>query len=142
MSRKRSSTTSNIDNPRLELAKALNNFCSKIDALDKTYEGIKAVTKDTLTEFDLEIEAKKQEIDRLAETDEHDRKRRKTEADLEIAEYRYDAATRILDAREEVAIPATVLKEMKERLANMSEERQVELEKALSAERASAKAAI
>jgi len=142
MSRKRSSTTSSTDNPRLEMAKAVNLFCSKIDALEKAYEGIKAVTKETLTEFDLEIEAKKQEMDRLEEQDSHDRKRRKTEADLELAEYRYEAATKVLDDRGEVAIPAKVLKEMQERLANTAAEREAELNKAVTTEKASARAAL
>lgn len=142
MSRKRTNTTSSVDNPRLEMAKAINLFCTKIDALDKAYESIKAVTKETLTEFDLEIEAKKMEIDRLEEQDSHDRKRRKTEADLELAEYRYDAAINILDERGEVAIPDQVLKEMKDRLAHITEERDAELQKAIAAEKGAAQAAL
>jgi hypothetical protein len=124
------------------MAKAINLFCTKIDALDKAYESIKAVTKETLTEFDLEIEAKKMEIDRLEEQDSHDRKRRKTEADLELAEYRYDAAINILDERGEVAIPDQVLKEMKDRLAHITEERDAELQKAIAAEKGAAQAAL
>lgn len=139
---KRTSTTASTDNPRLELAKALNLFGSKVDALDKAYEAIKAVTKDTLTEFDLEIEAKKTELDRLEEQDEHDRKRRKTEADLEIAEYRYEAATRILDERGEVAIPSQVLKELRERLAKITEERDADVAKAVAAEKSASQAAL
>lgn len=140
--RKRTSTTASTDNPRLEMAKALNLFCVKVEALDKAYEGIKAVTKDTLTEFDLEIEAKKQELDRMEEQDNHDRKRRKTEADLEIAEYRYDAAIKILNERGEVAIPSQVLKELKERLQKVTDEREAELQKAVAAEKAAGQAAL
>jgi len=140
MSRKRPS--SSTDNPRLELAKALNTFGVKIEALDKAYEGIKSVTKDTLTEFDLEIEAKKQELDRMAEQDEHDRKRRKTEADLEIAEYRYEAASRILGERKEVAIPASILTEMKERLAKLTTDQESQVREAIAREKTSAKIAL
>lgn len=141
MSRKRTSATS-TDNPRLELAKALNLFGAKVDALTKAFDGIQTVTKETLVEFDLEIEAKKQEIDRMEEQDQHDKKRRKTEADLELAEYCYDAAIRIIDGRGEVAIPAAVLKEMKDRLAKMTAEREAELTNAIAAEKASGQAAL
>ena len=142
MSRKRSSTTSSTDNPRLEMAKAVNLFCSKIDALEKAYECIKGVTKETLTEFDLEIEAKKQEMDRLEEQDVYDRKRRKTEADLDLAEYRYEAAIKILDDRGEVAIPAKVLKEMQERLSKTTADSEAEMSKAIATEKALARAAL
>uniref|UniRef100_A0A6C0BPH2 Uncharacterized protein n=1 Tax=viral metagenome TaxID=1070528 RepID=A0A6C0BPH2_9ZZZZ len=138
----KSTSTTSTDNPRLELAKALNQFATKVDALEKAYEGIKTVTKDTLTEFDLEIEAKKQELDRLEEQDSHDRKRRKTEADLEIAEHRYNSAVKILEERNEVSIPSTVLEEMKQRLQTLTSQRESEMEKLATAEKAKAKKAL
>lgn len=141
-----STSTSGTDsaqaNPRLEMAKALNAYCAKQEALEKAYEAIRAVTKDTLTEFDLEIEAKKQEIERLGEDDLHLRKRLKTETDLYIAEYRYEAATKILEDRGEVPIPTAVLKEMKERLASLSTKREEELQQAVDAEKAKGIAAL
>ena len=138
MSRKRKEP----ENPRLEMAKAINNFCVKVESLDKAYEQIKNVTKDTLTEFDLEIEAKKQEIERLTEEDAHSRKRLKTETDLFIAEYRYDAAKKILAERDEVAIPEQVLNEMKDRLSKLTTERDAQVEAAVAAERQRGEAAL
>ena len=144
MSRKRAATSEKgvHKNPRLELAKALNQFVSAVGNLTKTYEGIKAVTKETLTDFDLQIEAKKQEIDRMVEQDEHNRKRRKTEADLEIAEYRYEAAKGILQGRSEVAISSHELQQLKDKLFCMEKTHENDMQKAVSDAKAKAKATL
>lgn len=128
--------------PRLELAKAIHALTQKMDGFDKAAEALTAFTKDTLVEFDLQIEAKNEELARLSQENEHTQKRLKTETSLFLAEFRYEGAKKILAERGEVAVPVADHETMKASLARLTAERDKDLEAATAAEKARGRAAL
>lgn len=134
-----STTTSN---PRLELAKAINGLSQKMEAFGKAAEGLASFTKETLVEFDLEIQAKNEDLARLAEETEHARKRNKTETELFLAEHRYNGAVEILAARQEVPISLSDLNQMKANLTRLTSEREKEIQEIIAREKKSSEASL
>lgn len=129
-------------NPRLELARAVNGLSQKMEAFSKTAEQLAAFTKDSLVEFDMQIQAKSEELNRLQEETEHTQKRMKTETNLFLAEYRYDGAKKILAERGEVPIASQELTELRSNVQRLSSERDKEIEAAIKTEKARSEAAL
>lgn len=138
------STSANADvsNPRLELARAVNGLSQKMEAFGKTAEQLANFTKDSLVEFDMQIQAKSEELNRLQEETEHTQKRMKTETNLFLAEYRYEGAKKILAERGEVPISSAELSELRANLQRLSAERDKEIEAAIKTEKARSEAAL
>lgn len=134
--------TSATSNPRLELAKAIHGLSQKMEAFGKAAEGLASFTKETLVEFDLEIQAKNEDLARLAEETEHARKRNKTETELYLAEHRYNGAVEILAARDEVPISQAELTQMKASLARLTSEREKEIQDVIAKEKKHSEAAL
>lgn len=137
-----SSSTCSSDNPRLELAKAIHALTQKMDGFDKAAEALTSFTKDTLVEFDLQIEAKNEELARLSEENEHTQKRLRTETSLFLAEHRYEGAKKILAERNEVAVLIADYDALKANLARITAEREKELETAIKTEKERGRAAL
>jgi len=138
-------TATNADgtsNPRLELARAVNGLSQKMEAFSKTAEQLAAFTKDSLVEFDMQIQAKSEELNRLQEETEHTQKRMKTETNLFLAEYRYDGAKKILAERGEVPIASQELADLRTNLQRLSSERDKEIDAAIKTEKARSDAAL
>ncbi len=139
-SRKRSESTKTTQegqevNPRLELAKSIHALTQKMDAFNKAQESLTAFTKDHLVEFDMQIEAKKEDLKRLTEEHEHSRKRGRTETDLFLQEYNYTGAKKILSERGEVPISSAELETMKANLTRLTQEREKDIDETIKREK-------
>ena len=146
-SRKRTASSatpeaSTPSNPRLELAKAINGLTQKMEAFGKAAEGLASYSKETLVDFDLQIQAKNEELARLAEETEHARKRNKTETELYLAEFRYNGAKTILAERGEVPIAQSDLDNMRSNLTRLTSERDKEMQDVIAKEKRHAEAAL
>lgn len=138
-------TSTNADgtvNPRLELARAVNGLSQKMEAFTKTTEQLAAFTKDSLVEFDMQIQAKNEELNRLQEENEHTMKRLKTETNLFLAEYRYDGAKKILAERGEVPISSQELADLRANVQRLTSERDKDIEAVVKTEKARAEASL
>lgn len=131
----KSSSSDNEQNPRLELAKAINGMTQKMEGFNKAAEGLAAFTKDQLVEFDMQIEARKEELKRLSEDYEHSRKRGRTETELFLQEYRYEGAKKILAERGEVPIASSDLEGMRNTLTRLTTEREKEIDEVVKREK-------
>ncbi len=129
-------------NPRLELAKAINALSQKMEAFGKAAEGLASFTKDTLVEFDLQIQAKNEDLARLAEENDHTQKRLKTETTLFLAEFRYDGAKKVLSERNEMPVSVADYEQMKATLTRLTAEREKDVESAVKHEKERARAAL
>jgi hypothetical protein len=129
-------------NPRLELAKAINALSQKMEAFGKAAEGLASFTKDTLVEFDLQIQAKNEDLARLAEENDHTQKRLKTETTLFLAEFRYDGAKKVLSERNETPVPIADYEQMKATLTRLTAEREKDVENAVKVEKERARASL
>lgn len=108
-------------NPRLELSKAINTLVTKQDAFTKAYENLQNFSQETLKNLDLEIEAKNTELKELELDAENTKKNLKIETDQYIAEYRYEAAKKILEERNEMAIDVDEYEKLKDEVDTMKE---------------------
>jgi HAMP domain-containing protein len=106
-----------------------------MDGFEKAAEALTQYTKDTLVQFDLEIEAKKEELNRLNEEYQHSLTKLKTETDLTLAAYRYEGARKILSERNEVPISADELSALRANVARLTSERDKEVQNAIKNER-------
>ena len=136
------STGSDNSNPRLELAKAINAITQKMDGFEKAAEALKAHTKDTLVDFDMQIQAKNEELNRLTEEMEHAKKRGKTETELFLQEFRYEGAKKIVGDRHETPVPVTEYEQMKQTIARLTADRDKEIEAATKAEKDRSRSAL
>lgn len=137
-----SSASAQEANPRLELAKAINAITQKMEGFEKAAEALKAHTKDTLVDFDMQIQAKNEDLNRLTEEMEHAKKRGKTETELFLQEFRYEGAKKIIAERHETTVPTVEYEQMKATIAKLTAERDKEIEAATKAERDRSKAAM
>lgn len=124
-------------NPRLELAKAIHTLTQKMEAFTKGAEGLASFTKDHLVEFDIQLEAKRSELEALALQYEQAKKRGRTEIDLYLAEERYEGAKKILVDRDEVPVATSELDKMRTNLKTLAETREKELADAIAKKKAS-----
>ena len=89
---------------RLELAKAISNICSKTEAFVTATENFKNFSKDALVKLDLDIEAKRLELDDLRKQIEHSIKNGKIDVDVALREYKREGAVNMLKEMNETAI--------------------------------------
>lgn len=137
-----SSSDNSRSNPRLELAKALNTLSDRQDAFTKAISALEQFKKDELVRFDLELDAKQEELKQLEEEFQHKLKNKQIETDQQIAEYKYTAALNILRERNETTIVTTELEKMKEELNHLRSDLSKRITEAVEAERADSKRAI
>ncbi len=98
---------------RLELAKAISNVASKVDAFVSAVDVFKSFSKDSLVKLDLDIEAKRFELDDLKKEIEHKVRNGKIDIDVALKEYRRDGAVEMLKALHEAVIPEKELEMLK-----------------------------
>ncbi len=136
--------TSSRTNPRLEFSKAINSLTTKQDAFVKAIEALEQFKKEELVKFDLELEAKQDELKLLDEEFKHKLKNKQIECDQQFAEYSYKAAMELLKERDESSISNSELQRMREELSHLrgdvakkisdaTESEKVESKRALSA---------
>lgn len=111
-----------IVSERLELAKAISNVSSKAETFVNAIEHFKTFTKDVLVKLDLDIEAKRLELDDLKKEIENNIKNGKIDIDVALREYKREGAIAMLKEMKETVISDKELgalqKELNELRAN------------------------
>jgi polyhydroxyalkanoate synthesis regulator phasin len=137
MSRK---TTSNTrENPKLLLSKAINALATKQDAFIKAVESMEELKREEIVKYDLEIEAKQEELDKLEEQFKHKLKNKQIETDQQISEYQYEQAIKILKEREELPVGTAEFQRMKEELTHLRSDIDKRVTDAVAIEKAEGK---
>jgi len=140
MSKKSSTSTRDTrENPKLLLSKAINALVTKQDAFVKAVEMMDELKKEEIIKYDLEIEAKQEELDKLEEEYKHKLKNMQIETDQKISEYRYEQALSILKERDEIPIGAAEFQRMKEELTHLRGDIDKRINDALTTEKAESK---
>jgi hypothetical protein len=134
MSRRSVAQTSS-NNPTLALTKALQGVNKSEESFTKSVDKLKELLTDTFSDLETKLEAKQKELDDLKLRYEQEEKNRKIEVDQNIREYSYDAAKRILSARDEVAVRSEDYENLKEDYAELRAKKDQEVKDAVSAER-------
>lgn len=123
MPAKASSASSNIApsivSERLELAKAISNMSSKADSFMSAMENFKSFSKDALVKLDLDIEAKRLELDDLKKQIEHSIKNGKIDVDVALREYKREGAIAMLKEMNETVIPNKELDSLQRELESL-----------------------
>ncbi len=124
------------ESEQLVFAKALNGITKIQDSFIKAVEGLQEYSEDALTQLDLQINTKKDELARIEE----DIKKRKKDAQIEcdqfIKEYEYEAALKILTDRNEEPINCDKLQELRDNLERAKKDYTTEIEKIRDEEKA------
>ena len=106
---------------RLELAKAISNMANKADTFIAATESYKTFSKDTLVKLDLDIEAKRLELDDLRKEIEHNIKNGKIDVDVALREYKREGAVAMLKEMNETVISDKDLNNMQRELKDLRE---------------------
>lgn len=139
---KRKTASATRENPKIILSKALNVLVSKQDAFVKAVEMMDELKKEEIIKYDLEIEAKQEELSGLEEKYAHQLKNKQIETDQLFAEYSYDGAIKILKERQEIPIGAEEYKRMREELTHLRSDIDKRISDAISIEKADSKRAM
>ncbi len=123
-----SKSTLNTNSERLELAKAISGMTAKQDAFIKAVETMETFNEEALKKLDLEMESRKQDLAELEKNIERIKKNGQIEVDQFLSEYKYTAATKILNERKEEPIESTVLEKLHNELSTLKEGRQDEID--------------
>jgi hypothetical protein len=118
----------NQKSERLELATAISNLTSKQDAFIKAIDVLENFKAETLTSLDLQIDAKKLELNALSEDYKHQMKSGEIETDQYLAEYKYNGALEVLKKSNEIPIGISELNSLRTELEKLREDRSEELE--------------
>jgi hypothetical protein len=129
-------------NPRLEFSKAIQALTTKQDAFVKAIEALEQFKKEELIKFDLELEAKQEELKLLDEEFKHKLKNKQIECDQQFAEYGYKTAMELLKERDETSIGNSELQRMKEELSHLRGDVAKKISDAVEAEKAESKRAL
>lgn len=113
---------------RFELACAISTISNSQEKFIAAVDTLKGFSDDVLRELDLEIEAKKYEVDRLDDEFKRNLKDGQIQTDQAIAEYKYSAALDILKERQETPIAQAELQKLNSSLAELRAERATELD--------------
>ena len=127
---------------RLELAMAINAITSKQEAFVKAVETLDKYKTDILQNLDMEIEAKKIDLQDLEAEYAKMKKTGQIETDQFLKEYKYKGAIEILQEEGEVSIKSDRLDKMKEEIDLLRDGHTEELEKIKKDERGKAKSAL
>ncbi len=127
---------------RLELAMAISSITTKQDAFIKSVETLQKFQSETLTKLDLEINAKKIELESVIDDYKRKQKDGQIETDQFLAEYKYNGAVSIIKDVEEVPIKMHIIETMRNDLKDLRSDRTQEMEDIRKKERQSADKAL
>lgn len=140
MKRKSTASTREVrENPKLLLSKAINALVAKQDGFEKAIEAIKTLQKDEIVKYDLEIEAKQEELSGLEEQYKHKLKNKQIETDQLLSEYKYEGATKILEEKGEMPINKSIHIKMQEELSSLKSDVNKQIQEAVAHEQHEAK---
>lgn len=129
----------------LTLAKNIANLAAIQSKFMKAVEEVKEFQTESIQNFNLEIQAKKQEYDDLSTQLTNAEIDGKTKCDQAVAKYKRDAAVKILGETDEVPIKKVDLESLQEQVTGLKRKRDEDveaLEKELSAKHQKAISAI
>jgi hypothetical protein len=135
-SRRRTTIKASTDPQACVLAftKAIQGVTKSQDNFSKNVEGLESLIAETFSELELKLDAKQKELSSLEERFTHDERSKKLEVDLNVREHGYEAATRILEERGEVAVPKITNDELKRMYEELKATRDSEIESAVERE--------
>ena len=125
----------NVKSERLQLASAISTISAKQDAFMKAVDALESFKSHCLTNLDLEIIAKKQELENLTREFERERKDKEIETTQYLAEFRYKGALDIFSKIGEVAIEREVLVGLRKDVLRLKQERDGEISAARQKEK-------
>ena len=137
MTSRRRTTTTRAATPQdavLAFTKAIQGVSKSQDGFTKAVENLESLVSETFEGIELKLAAKQKELTDLEERFSHDERSKKLEVDLNVKEHEYDAATRILEARGEVAVPTITYDELKRMFEELKATRDKEVEIAVKRE--------
>jgi len=101
-----------IVSERLELTKAINNLSKCQTSFAEAVKTIEALNEETLTQLDLAINDKKNELDKLTGYFDIEKKNLQIALDQEIKQYGYDKAVEIVGAQDQTVIDNEILEQL------------------------------
>jgi len=115
----------------LAFAKAINKLVQKQDEFAKIIEEMKTLKADTLTSIQLELKAKRNELDSLDKEYEVKLKDLQIKVDQDFKEHGYNKAVEVLEEHGEIAVNEETYNELKDSVDVLKKEAEEELEKKL-----------
>lgn len=127
---------------RLRLAEAIANYSKKQESFLEAFEILKEYKESIFKDLDLQIDTKQQELAELKQKYEHEESNLKIDCDLNIKQYQYEAALKVLEARDEVPIKSEVLSDLKNELKTLRSEFEDKLKAGIAEEQSSSQKAL
>jgi len=127
--------------PRLALAQAINKVTAAQASFANAVEALSNFTRESLTEFDIKLDAKRKELEAMEQDLKMTIKNNKIEIDQTLREYKYVGATKILGEREEVPISEALLASYRSELESLRNGHKEETDAIVAKERKKAKGA-
>jgi len=126
----------------LAFAKAINKLIQKQEDFAKVIQEMNDLKAETLTNIQLELKTKREELDNLDKQFGTQKKDLQIKIDQECREYAYQKATEILEEHGEIAVNEDEYNELKDSVDTVKEELEAEMEEKLNQEKAEAKKAL
>ena len=121
------STSRKNTSERLKLVTAISGLSQTQEKFIKAVETLSEYNSETLTKLDLEINTKKEELEELTTLFNNTVKANQIKVDQQLDEYKYDGALEILKERSEVPILESELESLKNKVVELTNQRQEEL---------------
>lgn len=125
----------NSTSERLKFVSAISTLSQTQDKFIKAVEAMSTFNTETLTNLDLEINTKKEELEELTAQYNNTVKSNEIKVKMQLEEFKYNGALDILKERKEVPILETELETLKNRVNELTTERQEELDNIRSEEK-------
>ncbi len=118
----------------IAFTKAIQSIVKNQESFDKAVTNLNTLISDTFSELELKVNAKKKELNALEEKYTHDEKNMKLSVDLNVKEYSYNAATKIIEERDEVAVSKEVYENLKKSYEDLKKTKDDEIKEAVCSE--------
>lgn len=118
----------------IAFTKAIQSITKNQEGFNKSVESLQTLISDTFSELELKVNAKKKELSELEEKYIHDEKNMKLSVNLNVKEYGYQAALKILEEREEIAISKEVYENLKNSYEELKKTKDQEVKDAITRE--------
>lgn len=130
------------DSDTLAFAKAINNLTETQEEFKKALEILDSLKADTLRDIQLELKAKRDELDRLDKEFQIKKKDLEIQVEQELKEFGYEKALELIGENNEVAVEEDEYNSLVESVDTLKEELQAELTKKVQEAQAEGKKAL
>jgi hypothetical protein len=134
--RARTSASTSDENPKLQLAQAINAIKKNQESFKKSVDSWTTVNDDIFTNLELKLQAKTKELEQLEVDYTNKKRQKKIEIDAEVRESGYAAVQKILEDRKEVAVPIEKWNALNKNYEELKSSHTKNLQDAVSEERA------